>query len=60
VNTPREIMTAGDTALMLIDRTLELDSPRGRVDLAGTTANVVRRDPGAGWRLAVLNAGGTR
>jgi uncharacterized protein (TIGR02246 family) len=55
VNTPRPVLTSGDTALMLIDWTLETDTPEGRASLAGTTTNVVRREGDAGWRLAVLN-----
>lgn len=59
VNTPRHVLVGGDVALMLIDWTLEVDTPAGRTSLAGTTTNVVRRDHDGTWRLAVLNPTGT-
>ncbi|MBP0457003.1 YybH family protein [Streptomyces montanisoli] len=58
-NTPRVVLEADDVALLLIDWVLEIDTPTGRADLAGTTANIARRDETGSWRLAVLNPGGT-
>ena len=59
VNALRHTLISGDVALEIIDWTLELDAPDGRARLAGTTANVVRRDEHGAWRLAVLNPTGT-
>ncbi|WIM98749.1 nuclear transport factor 2 family protein [Actinoplanes oblitus] len=59
VNTPRHTLVSGDVALMLIDWTLEVDTPDGRAQLAGTTTNVVRQTLDGGWRFAVLNPAGT-
>lgn len=60
VNNLRHALISGDVALEIIDWTLELDAPDGsRARLAGTTANVVRRDEHGSWRLAVLNPTGT-
>ena len=59
VNNLRHALISGDIALEIIDWTLELDTPDGRASLAGTTANVVRRDEHGDWRLAVLNPTGT-
>lgn len=58
-NKPRTVLESQDVALLLIDWTLEIAGPDGRVNLSGTTANVARRDGDGGWRLAVLNPGGT-
>ena len=59
VNSYRHTLISGDVALMIIDWTLELDTPDGRAGMAGTTANVVRRDERGDWRVAVLNPTGT-
>ncbi|AEV84251.1 putative hydrolase [Actinoplanes sp. SE50] len=59
VNTVRHIFSSGDVALMLIDWTLEVDTPDGRAQAAGTTTNVVRRGHDGEWRLAILNPIGT-
>lgn len=58
-NKPRVGLESGDVALLMIDWTLEIDSPSGRVNMSGTTANVARRDIAGSWRLAVLNPAGT-
>lgn len=59
VNTPRLLLEAGGSGLMIIDWTLGIDTPEGRAELTGATTNVVVRREGAGWKIAVLNPQGT-
>lgn len=49
-----------DTALLVPDWTMEIDTPDGtRIAPTGSTANVARRIGSGEWRFAVLNPLGT-
>jgi ketosteroid isomerase-like protein len=59
-NTPKQVFSSGDVALLLIDWTLAFNSAPDAPATAGTTANVVVRDTATGsWKLAILNPMGT-
>ena len=58
-NRPRHVLVSGDTALLVIDWTLDVDGSDRRVQLSGTTANVLRHTEQEGWRFSVLNPAGT-
>jgi uncharacterized protein (TIGR02246 family) len=59
-NKPRFCLTGDDTALIVVDWTLEATAPDGtRVTPTGTTANVARRSADGSWRFTVLNPLGT-
>ncbi|WP_157388658.1 YybH family protein [Nocardia terrae] len=59
-NTGRHVLIGGDTALLVTDWTMEIDTPDGaRIAPTGSTANVARRSPDGEWRFAVLNPLGT-
>jgi ketosteroid isomerase-like protein len=56
----RRVFTVGDTALVIGDWTMTGTGPDGsEVDLAGTTADVVRRQPDGSWRYLIDNPFGT-
>jgi uncharacterized protein (TIGR02246 family) len=55
-NKPRLCLTGDDTALVVVDWTLDVTAPDGtRVSPTGTTISVARRSPGGSWRFTVLN-----
>ncbi|MFE3188850.1 YybH family protein [Nocardia sp. NPDC059240] len=59
-NVGRHVLVAADTALLVTDWTMEIDTPDGvRVAPTGTTANVARRVADGEWRFALLNPLGT-
>jgi ketosteroid isomerase-like protein len=56
----RRVFAVGDTALVIGDWTMTGTGPDGSdVDLAGTTADVVRRQPDGSWRYLIDNPFGT-
>ncbi|MGW4248688.1 YybH family protein [Nocardia sp. NPDC004722] len=59
-NAGRHVLVAADTALLVTDWTMEIDTPAGaRVAPTGTTANIARRLDDGEWRFALLNPLGT-
>jgi ketosteroid isomerase-like protein len=55
-NKPRLCLTGDDTALIIVDWTLEVNAPDGtRLTPTGTTTAVGRRSDGGSWRFAILN-----
>lgn len=55
-NKARLCLTGDDTALIIVDWTLEVTAPDGtRLTPTGTTTAVGRRSPDGSWRFAVLN-----
>jgi len=59
-NKARFCLTGDDTALIVVDWTLEATAPDGtRVTPTGTTANVARRSADGSWRFTILNPLGT-
>jgi uncharacterized protein (TIGR02246 family) len=59
-NKARFCLIGDDTALIIVDWTLEATTPDGaRITPAGSTANVARRYADGSWRFTVLNPLGT-
>jgi ketosteroid isomerase-like protein len=59
-NKPRSTLIGGDTALIIVDWSLEATLPDGtRISPTGTTTAVARRAADGSWRFAVLNCQGT-
>ncbi|BAW04150.1 DUF4440 domain-containing protein [Nocardia seriolae] len=59
-NVQRHTLVGADTALLVPDWTMEIDTPDGtRIAPTGSTANVARRIGSGEWRFAVLNPLGT-
>ena len=59
-NRARFCLIGDDTALVIVDWTLEATAPDGtRATSTGTTANVARRSADGTWRFTVLNPLGT-
>ena len=59
-NKPRFTQIGGDTALIIVDWSLEATLPDGtRISPTGTTTAVARRAADGSWRFAVLNCQGT-
>ncbi|MDH6133330.1 uncharacterized protein (TIGR02246 family) [Kitasatospora sp. MAA4] len=59
-NKPRFTQIGGDTALSIVDWTLEATLPDGTlISPTGTTTAVARRSADGSWRFAVLNCQGT-
>lgn len=55
-NRARHTLAHGDTALIVVDWTLELSLPHGEnVRQQGTATNVIRFDAVHGWRMIVAN-----
>jgi len=60
VNTTRQVLIGGGTALVVVDWTLRLTAPDGsRITATGTTANVARRSLDGSWQFTILNPTGT-
>jgi uncharacterized protein (TIGR02246 family) len=58
-NQPKSTLIGGDTALIIVDWTLEATLPDGaRISPTGTTTAVARRSADGAWRFAVLNCQG--
>ncbi|MCU1646880.1 MAG: hypothetical protein JWN03_7155 [Nocardia sp.] len=59
-NTPRHALIGADTALLVTDWAMEINTPDGtRISPTGTTANIARQLDNGQWRFAVLNPLGT-
>ena len=59
-NRARFCLVGGDTALIVVDWSLEATLPDGtRVTPTGSTANVARRSADGSWRFTILNPLGT-
>jgi uncharacterized protein (TIGR02246 family) len=59
-NKPKATLIGGDTALIIVDWSLEAISPDGtRISPTGTTTAVARRSADESWRFAVLDCQGT-
>lgn len=59
-NRLRHILQTGETALIVVDWTLELNTPDGRrVTAQGTATNVIRQTAEHGWRMMISNPQGT-
>jgi uncharacterized protein (TIGR02246 family) len=59
-NDPRRTLVAADTALIVVDWTMELTTADGaRIAPSGTTANVARCSADGSWQFTVLNPRGT-
>jgi ketosteroid isomerase-like protein len=59
-NKPRLCLTGDDTALVIVDWTMEVTTPDGtRVSPTGTTTAVARRSADGAWLFTVLNPLGT-
>jgi ketosteroid isomerase-like protein len=59
-NTTRHVFVGKDTALVIVDWSMQLTAPDGnRVAASGTTANVASRDRDGSWRFTILNPSGT-
>lgn len=57
---PRKVLRAGDLALLVSRWVLRAIGPDGRpVELEGVTTDVVRRQAGGGWLVAIDNPFGT-
>jgi ketosteroid isomerase-like protein len=55
-NDLRQVLVHGDTALIIVDWTLQLTLPHGKaVHQHGTATNVIRTDKTSGWRMIVAN-----
>ncbi len=58
-NRLRDVIVHGDTALIIVDWTLDLSLPDGQIVRdTGTATNVLRSD-GSGWKMIVANPYGT-
>ncbi|MER5771757.1 YybH family protein [Streptomyces sp. NPDC001985] len=51
----RESFTAGDTALLIVDWSIEIAGPDGPEHMNGTGVDVLRRGADGSWRFAVDN-----
>ncbi|MET9493101.1 nuclear transport factor 2 family protein [Nocardia sp. NPDC006630] len=59
-NTPRHTLITTDTALLITDWTMQLNTPDGtRISPTGTTANIARQHHNGQWRFTLLNPLGT-
>lgn len=55
----RRLFRSGETALIVVDWTLELNNPDGkRVTTQGTATNVIRQSAENGWRMLIANTQG--
>ena len=59
-NTLRHVVRHGDTALIIVDYVLRLSGPAGApITVRGAATNVLRLQPGRGWRMIIANPQGT-
>lgn len=59
-NTLRHVLRNGEVALIIVDYVLQIDTPDGqRTEMRGTATNVIKEEPGLGWRMIIANPQGT-